>query len=341
MEVKKRLTGITFARAFCAIGIIIFHFFCHSNSTIKFLFTIKGCSWGDILVTVFFVISGAVLYYNYENVENIKSYFYKRWKTIYLPFYICYFVFFVEKVILSKKIFWGGNPIRLVLSLIGLDGYLSYRLPNYYLVGEWFLGAIILIYLLYPLIVIVQNKNIFIFPVILITGYIIQYATDIFVISNFWNLFTCLGSFYFGILFIKYKAKFFETIKSSIIALILFLFVLFLNFNVTLKAQILGILLFVFLVAFGELLLKNNVINKIISFISSISFYIFLLQHQVILHILKIYNPSKFLIVLPLLFSTIMLTILGANIIRFVINYIYKSKCFKFLDAKFLAKEKE
>ena len=35
MESKKRLDGITFARAFCAIGIIIFHFFCHSHSKIR------------------------------------------------------------------------------------------------------------------------------------------------------------------------------------------------------------------------------------------------------------------------------------------------------------------
>lgn len=39
----------------------------------------------------------------------------------------------------------------MLLSLLGMDGYFQYRGPNYYLIGEWFFGAIVFLYILYPL----------------------------------------------------------------------------------------------------------------------------------------------------------------------------------------------
>lgn len=341
MEQKKRLSGITFARAFCAIGIIIFHFFCHSNSTHNFLYYINDCSWGDILVTVFFAISGTVLYYNYEKNIPIASFYYKRWKTIYIPFYVCYLIFFIERIFVSKTIFWGGNPIRLVLSIIGLDGYMTYRLSTYYLVGEWFLGAVILIYLLFPFILNIVNKWPLIMPLILIAGYAIQYFTDFYVIPDFRNLITCLGSFYFGIICIKYRTIVFYKCWSVLLAFLLFAIILLIGFNTTIKAQILGMLFFVLLVACGEYLLKNRMLNGVVGFVSGISFYVFLLQHQIILHVLDVYNPSDFIVALLLLCAIIFLTLTGAKIVQFVTKRIYACKFMKSLENRFIANERK
>ena len=43
-------------------------------------------------------------------------------------------------------------PLRaFVWTLLGLDGYLNSIVPTFTMVGEWFLGAIIIVYLLFPL----------------------------------------------------------------------------------------------------------------------------------------------------------------------------------------------
>ena len=199
-----------------------------------------------------------------------------------------------------------------------------------------------MIYLLYPVICLLIKKNQLIIPIVLIIGYIIQYLTNFFKISNFWNLITCLGSFYFGILCIRNRTIILEKFLSGLTAIILFLIVLILDFNISLKAQILGMLLFIFLVVSGNYLLKISLINAIITFISGISFYIFLIQHQIILNIFHFYNPGNFIVVLPLLCAIIILTIILSKVIQFItVKFIYTSKCIQFLDEKFLIDNKE
>lgn len=75
---KEKILGIEFVRAVCAIGIIIYHYFCHSVGDFKFLFKTANSDWGSMFVTAFFVISGAVLYYNYPKVESLRVFYYKR-----------------------------------------------------------------------------------------------------------------------------------------------------------------------------------------------------------------------------------------------------------------------
>lgn len=84
---KEQIKGISFARALCAIGIVIFHYFCHSNGTFKFLYTSANAGWGEMFVTTFFAISGAVLYYNYPSIQNTKKFYLKRLKAIF-PYFL-------------------------------------------------------------------------------------------------------------------------------------------------------------------------------------------------------------------------------------------------------------
>ena len=100
--------------------------------------------------------------------------------------------------------------LNFFFSLIGLDGYLSYRITTYFIVGEWFLGAIIIIYALYPLLLWFLNKNIFLTYCIMGFSYFIIYKTNIFMIIKEINLITCINSFYFGMISIKYKRFFLE-----------------------------------------------------------------------------------------------------------------------------------
>lgn len=175
---KSKISGIIFARALCSIGILIFHYFCHANGNFKLLFLTSNATWGFMFSTSFFCISGTVLYYNYPKIISFKKFYYKRWKSIFPPYYICFLYFFLKNAFINQKLYYKGHWAKLLFTLLGLDGYLSYRIETYYIVGEWFLGAIIIIYVLYPLLLWLMRKNIFIIYFIVGVFYIIMYKTN-------------------------------------------------------------------------------------------------------------------------------------------------------------------
>ena len=165
---NERILGIEFTRALCAIGIIIYHYFGLSAGTFKFLYTTANDDWGNMFVTTFFCISGAVLYYNYPKVNSYKTFYFKRWKSIFPAFYLAYLLFYAFTSFQQHNLFYAGNPIKFIFTILGLDGFFLYRIGTYYQVGEWFLGAIILLYVLYPFLSICFNKNPFIIPYLLL-----------------------------------------------------------------------------------------------------------------------------------------------------------------------------
>lgn len=55
---KQSLSEIIFTRAFCSIGIVIFHYFCVFKGTPHYFRWTANSSWGSMFVTSFFCISG-------------------------------------------------------------------------------------------------------------------------------------------------------------------------------------------------------------------------------------------------------------------------------------------
>lgn len=94
MGMGKRKIEIDFIRCVCAIGIIVYHFYCHSNCSEKIFYSFANGLWGDVIVSVFFMISGAVLFLNNSEVKDWLGFYKKRWKSIFPDFYIIYSVFF-------------------------------------------------------------------------------------------------------------------------------------------------------------------------------------------------------------------------------------------------------
>jgi hypothetical protein len=73
---------------------------------------------------------------------------------------------------------------------------------------EWFTDAIEIIYCLYPKIMYIFNKKNLLIPIFLFFGFIIIAKTKYFEICIYNNLISWMPSFYFGIVFIKYKIFF-------------------------------------------------------------------------------------------------------------------------------------
>ena len=193
-KAKNKLLGIVFARACSSLGVLIYHYFGHSKSKYKILRKTANSTWGFIFSTTFFCISGSVLYYNYPKITSLKKFYYKRWKSIYPSYYISFLYFFLTTAFAAHKLFYRGSWTKLLYTLIGLDGYLSYKIRTYFIVGEWFLGAIIILYVLYPLFLWIVNINIFIIYSLIIIGYFIMHYTNSIIFGL--NIFLNFNLFY-------------------------------------------------------------------------------------------------------------------------------------------------
>lgn len=166
---KQRLEGIDLARIVAFAIVILFHTYVQMGrlapAVYPFISYING-NWGSTAVSVFFAVSGAVIAYNYADLtiqsgwKRLGQFYYKRWLRLFIPFYIVWGGNYIYRVLTARSFFYKGHPLSLILTALGMDGYLYYRLPAYYIVGEWFFGAIILLYLLYPLINFLARKNI-------------------------------------------------------------------------------------------------------------------------------------------------------------------------------------
>ena len=77
MERKKVIDQFDLIRAISCIGIVLFHFSVEYGRPRFFSDFGNGITYGDIYVTVFFFISGALLFYNYREVTDLRA-FYKK-----------------------------------------------------------------------------------------------------------------------------------------------------------------------------------------------------------------------------------------------------------------------
>ena len=301
---RGRLAGIDFVRCACAVIIVCYHYSCSSANTYHFFAATANGTWGDLVVTVFFAVSGACLYASYPALEGrpaLKRYFLRRWKAIFPMFYLAFAFFYLSNVLHTGTFFYEPrvSPWSLILTVFGLDGYLIYRIPNYFIIGEWFLGAIILLYCLYPLVLRAMKVR-FLMPLLLLAGYYLVLETGIFRILPFRNLIICLGSFYLGMVMAKHRGFFFENRVFPWACMALFLLLAIvplpvpLNQYVVLLMQFEGVLLFVSLAFIGRFLERFKV-HRGIRWIAGLSYPVFLLHHQIVLRLLHRTDPVTLL----------------------------------------------
>lgn len=334
---KTKLSGITFARVICCLLIIIFHYFCHSNGNFKFFFRTANATWGFISTTAFFCISGTVLNYNYPEIKSLKIFYYKRWRSIFPSYYICFCYFFFNNAFTNHRLFYNGHWSKLFYTLIGLDGYLYYRINTYFIIGEWFLGAIIIIYVSYPFLLWIMEKNIFIIYFIIIIFYYIMYKTNFFIIYKDTNLITCINSFYFGMISIRYKNRILENKISLLISIIIFIYLSLIKLNdFILLHQIQGYSFYIILIRLGEYIISKTK-TDLFDEISKISYSLYLIHHRIIFSVLGLYNPFNWYLHLILILCTIIFSIICSMIHFIVVQSMLKSNLFKKIDSFFLS----
>ena len=321
---KQRLYGFDFVRVICTFGIFMFHFAVESESTFYGFYRHANGGWGAIFNSLFLMLSGAMLYYNNEEVKNVGKFYFKRWLAIFPAFYLAWFYFYIRNVMATKNLFYMGNRKSLLLTLFAQDGYLGFLGPNYYLVGEWFLGALVIIYLLYPLIVKVFNKVPFVTAGVLCIGWIWVYNTDIFPVIPPQNLITCTFAFVLGMIIIRYRDKLLNNKWIVLVSAAITLVLLFVR--IPLEENMTGLIM-AFFAMIALYNLGKLIVSKVIIFLSGLSYPFFLLHHQLIVKYMHLWDVTKLSGMIGGMAATIAITLAGAFIldrVRRLIHLIVK-----------------
>lgn len=145
----------------------------HFNATVTGYFTLPhklfastlplGIYLGDFGSTLFFIVSGASLALTVPENQSPAQFYKKRARAVYPLFWLAWFVVFSWRFVTRPGSFAGAKTITLVLTFLGLDNFAvaaGWVGMDFACVGEWFLGSILFLYLLFPLLQRALRRNI-------------------------------------------------------------------------------------------------------------------------------------------------------------------------------------
>lgn len=167
---KERVLYLDLIRIICFLMVTAYHFsvavrVLGINANVELYQGIVHIVWGPIAVSSFFMVSGASLIYRYEERFSLKEFYKKRFFGLYPLFWLAYLFAFLDFFYRTKSL-PGGPKINFLLTVIALDGYCSEWVQTFYMLGEWFLGAIVILYILFPLYRFVMCKCKYILPAV-------------------------------------------------------------------------------------------------------------------------------------------------------------------------------
>lgn len=238
---------------------------------------------GQIGVGLFMIISGYSLSTRSNSSQSL--YFYKkRLLRIFPQFYICYIACLIALMVCNGGVNFSAPPVNFLFTLIGMDGYLFYKASTFYITGEWFLGAILSLYLIFPVLVKVTSR----WPVIASTAALIIFYLNhrfygvLYSIEEWRNLVTM------GVLFTMGSSYRFASERFTPLIMLTPLFASFsyllLFFDVSPVPTKVATAIFLFSAIYSlfEICKLNWISSKIITHIAEVSFSAFLVHHVVI-----------------------------------------------------------
>ena len=308
--IRKRIYSLDLLKLISILIVFFYHvlmdmYVIHPMYNLKFLEIIlirPNVHLAMLACGIFIFISGATLKLN-ERDESILSFYKRRLVKTLIPFYFAYIIYFIIKAITLRNIhlFGGIEKWRFIYTIFGIDEYLNAAgIKTFTLgIGEWFLGCIILCYLIYPVLSYLDKKHkmatfvIFTIYDILINVF---YSRFNFVMPQHFNFLCQVYNFYLGIFIVNEKV-FNKLKKYQIIGILLVLFIYFYpyTFNIpdNLKITLCTISIVVAFRSLENVLVKNDFMIAIIKKFNAISLEFFLVHHFVIYEVDYILNYRR------------------------------------------------
>ncbi len=227
---------------------------------------------------------------------------------------------------------------RLLLSFIGMDGYVSWVTPTYFITGEWFLGAILVAYAAYPLLRYMANHKWLRFGglAILIVLYGVILRVNFFGLPVDTNPVTCLLCFYLGMLGTGQKDFFKKKLVvafSAVLCVVLFA-VPFGTYSPT-PLLLGGCAGLIVLNAIGDVICQNTHIHRLVRWISSLTYPVFLIHHQIIYKILEGFDTVSTRRSLGVLLLVLLTCFVFANILNLLMKAFFTTSAYLKFESLF------
>ena len=291
---KPRIFYLDLIRALAALLIVLTHFNYHlreHGGGYVLTFQPFGVYVGALGVSLFLIISGAALTLTYRRPINLKRFYWKRFLNIYPMFWTAW----VLGTLYYFLIFNGRPPNAapaksFIFTLLGVDGLAAaFGWPTMYLLGEWFLGFILLYYLVFPVLLWVIDR----FPVATAVVILAAYATTVIVMQRYFAgypsamiLTTRLPELAFGSYFVLYVRRVHGVTVIPAVVVLAVSAMLPEEIPEDVATTLVGISAFLILVVAGRYVAIQPV-RACVSLIARYSYPIFLVHHVVILLIIQ------------------------------------------------------
>lgn len=298
---RPRLFYLDLVRALATFLIVLTHFNNPFLSDGRYLLTNQpfGLYVGDLGVSLFLIISGAALAYTYERPIDLRSFYWKRFKGIYPMFWIAWLLGTIYFFIVQSGVPLNAAPARsMIWTVLGIDGWIGmFGVQTAYLLGEWFLGFIILFYLVFPVLLLLVER----FPKSTAAGLIMVFAVtwvimrDIFpTIPGSIILTMRLPELAFGMYLVRYikRVSPYAVVGAAVVLALNGFFPTLLPKDVATAAV--GIAAFLILVVLARYIAIGPV-RVLIEWVAKYSYAIFLVHHVVIMRLFMMLDTSGFL----------------------------------------------
>lgn len=249
-------------------------------------------------VSLFILVSGAAQCISYERCSDLKTYYKKRWWSIFPSFYMAYFVCYLMGG------FGGGVKLfdlSFLWTITGLDGYASlFGIQSHYLVGEWFIGMILVLYIVFPVLYALVKR----YPKPTLIAAILYYLVMVQLLGNTGrvdkDILLNVVVFLAGIYLYCYVKN--VSLRTGVVAAVVLCLVVFVPLPERVTWYLFaveGILWYLIFMAAGNALdrIKNLpcvILKKLIGVLSKYSYEIFLLHHVLITVSLSPYEQNTY-----------------------------------------------
>ncbi|WP_172192227.1 acyltransferase family protein [Actinomyces faecalis] len=297
---RPRLFYLDLVRALATALIVLTHVNNPYLSEGRYLLTNQpfGIYVGDLGVSLFLIISGAALAYTYRRPLNLRRFYWKRFKGIYPMFWLAWGLGTVFFFLDNGGVPLNAAPVRsLIWTVLGVDGLAAtLHIRTAYLLGEWFLGFIILFYLVFPLLLWLIER----FPVPTAIGLAVVAGLTLLMMRQLPSvpgsvvLTMRLPELAFGIYFVRYVRRIHVTVAVACAGVLMVCGLRPGLLPKDVATAVVGTAAFLILVFLARYVAIPPV-RAVVGLVARYSYPIFLVHHVVIIKVFSMMDTSGFL----------------------------------------------
>lgn len=285
---RRRIFYLDLVRALATALIVLTHFNNPFLTDGRYLLTNQpfGIYVGAVGVSLFLIVSGASLAVTYRGDFSLRTFYWKRFKGIYPMFWIAWTLgtlyFFIDM---------NGSPLNaaparsIIWTVLGIDGLVAnFGVRTAYLLGEWFLGFIILFYVIFPVLLRLIER----FPKATAAGILALYAASLWLLREGQTVFppsvvltVRLPELAFGIYFARYIKRVPALVVAPAAAVLVVTGLLPTQIPEDVATTVVGISCFLILVAVARWV-EIGPVREAVALVSKYSYPVFLVHHVII-----------------------------------------------------------